>query len=195
MLNAITAFPDHGIVRIPVFVLRPFRKSALGIKGETQTRKTGLGSRKSLLLGKSVLQPRVRPSEGRKEGITPICTNPKLYTYPVVLLSEEFLAQSILLLLLPLLRQEILNRGVSAQEGAAVAPDGRGGVGLGHLGGVPGVPEGLGGFDFLVSGFEREGRFVLGHDGTQLLTADGVGRDGGERGDWRLLQGGRGLFG
>ena len=54
---------------------------------------------------------------------------------------------------------------MSAQEGTAVAPDGRGGVGLGHFGGVSGVPEGLGGFDFLVSGFEGEGRFVLCHDG------------------------------
>lgn len=89
---------------------------------------------------------------------------PKLHTNPVALLREEFLAQPVLLLLPPLLRQELLDRRVSAEEGAAVAPDGGRGVRLGHFGGVPRVPEGLGGLDLFAGGFEREGRLVLRHD-------------------------------
>ncbi len=88
---------------------------------------------------------------------------PKLHSDPVVLLREQFLAQPVPLLLLPFLRQELLNRGASAQEGAAVAPDGGRGVGLGYLGGVLGVPEGLGGFHFFVGGCEGEGGSVVGH--------------------------------
>ena len=53
---------------------------------------------------------------------------------------------------------------MSAQERTTVAPDGGRGVGLGHFGGVSGIPEGLGGFDFLVSGLKGEGRFLLCHD-------------------------------
>lgn len=89
---------------------------------------------------------------------------PKLNSDPILLLSKQLFTQSVLLLLFPLLRQEILDLCVSAEEGAAVAPDGVGGVGLGHFGGVSSVPEGLGGFHFLVSGFEGEWGFVLCHD-------------------------------
>ena len=89
---------------------------------------------------------------------------PKLNTDPIVLLGKQFFPQPIVLLLLPLLRQEILDGRVAAQEGTAVAPDGGRGVGSGHCRGVSRVPEGLGGFDFLVGGFEGEGRFVLCHD-------------------------------
>ena len=79
-------------------------------------------------------------------------TDPKLHGDPVVLLSEQFLPQPILLLLVPLPRQEFLDLGVAAQEGAAVAPGGGGRVGLAYFGGGLGVPEGLGGFYFLVGG-------------------------------------------
>lgn len=87
-------------------------------------------------------------------------------------MGKQLFTQSILLLPLPFLRQEILDPCVSAQEGTAVAPDGGGGVGLGHFGGVLGVPEGLGGFHFLGSGFEGEGRFVLCHDVANFLIVD-----------------------
>ena len=87
-----------------------------------------------------------------------------MHADPVALLGKQLFPQPVLLLLLPFLGQEFLDGGAAAEEGAAVAPDGGGRVGLGHFGGVPGVPEGLGGFHFLVGGFEGEGGFVLGHD-------------------------------
>ena len=89
---------------------------------------------------------------------------PKLNSDPILVQSEEFFAQSVLLLLFPFLRQEILDLCGSAEEGGAVAPDGGGGVGLGYFGGVLGVPEDLGSLYFLTRGFKGEGRFVLRHD-------------------------------
>lgn len=73
---------------------------------------------------------------------------------------------------------------MSAEEGAAVAPDGGRGVRLGHFGGVPGVPEGLGGLHFLVSGVEGEGRFVLRHGVAQLFD-NGRGTPAGQRAEGR----------
>lgn len=88
---------------------------------------------------------------------------PELHAYPVVLLREQLFTQSVVLFLFPFPRQEVRDHGAAAQEGAAVAPDGGRGVGLGDPRGRSSVPERLGGFHFLIGGFEGEGGFVLGH--------------------------------
>ena len=130
VFDAITAFPDHGVVRVPVFV-------------------------------------------------------PKLDADPVAVLREQFLAQPVLPLPVPFLGQEPLNLGVAAEEGAAVAPDGGRGVGSGHLGGVPGVPEGLGGLHLLVGAFEGEGGSMLCHGVAQILIpADELW----EKREWRRIR-------
>lgn len=65
---------------------------------------------------------------------------------------------------------------MAVEEGGAVAPDGVGCVGFYYLGGGLGVPEFLGGFNFLVGGCEGKGGFDGGHCCAKA-------REGRERGD------------
>lgn len=65
---------------------------------------------------------------------------------------EEFLAEAVGALAGPFVGEEGFDGGVAGEEGGAVAPGGGGGVGGGDEGGGAGVPEGLGGFYFLVGG-------------------------------------------
>ena len=71
--------------------------------------------------------------------------------------SEKFFAQDVVFLPGPFLFQEFANGGMASEELGAVAPDRVRCVGGEDGGWRAGVPEGLGGFDLLLSGLKSKG--------------------------------------
>ena len=69
---------------------------------------------------------------------------------------EQFFPKPVVLLAFPFRGEESLDFGTALQEGGTVPPDAVGGVGLCDVVRGAGVPECLGGFDFLVRGGASE---------------------------------------
>ncbi|PPJ51943.1 hypothetical protein CBER1_09686 [Cercospora berteroae] len=77
---------------------------------------------------------------------------PKLHRNTIFCKSEQFLSKLVVFHFSPFGCEEGDDLVCAAEESVAVSPDGVGGVGLRDFGGVLGVPEVLGGFDFVVGG-------------------------------------------
>ena len=142
VLDAVTPFPEQGVVGVFVFVLGGWWVLVLSCRERERERARGGGyglvlSCKGMgLWGRmsSFIHYGVSCCSSPSSLLPLVCTlrkrtHPKLHRDPIVLLREQFLPQPVFLLPFPFLGQKLFDGGVAAQERAPVAPDGGRGVG------------------------------------------------------------------